>query len=164
MNNIGIDKIIAILQGLLVPVIAVITTYIAYQQHKINKQREKRESKQAKLAIYRKLKNFLSHYNRQETIPKEKYDEIKDAIAEADFLFPEDILAWLDEFERAFEGVYDWQELAKENGGTKAIDLSYKYDDEEGMKDTAKTIGKTVDKLHDYQFGIKDIFAKSMKL
>jgi hypothetical protein len=90
-------EVIEIFKGLLTPVIGVIAVYIAYEQYRTNRLREQRESRRAKLDVYKKVKRFLHDVDYSGTIPKTAYDEYGDAIAEADFLFPEEITDWLAE-------------------------------------------------------------------
>jgi hypothetical protein len=91
------QEIIDIFKGLLTPLIGVIAVYIAYQQYRTNRLREQRESRKAKLDVYKKVKRFLHDVDHNGAILVATYEEFGDAIAEADFLFPEDITDWLDE-------------------------------------------------------------------
>ena len=160
------EKIITILQGLLVPVIAIVTTYIAYQQHKINKQRESRESKQAKLKTYKKLKTVLNHFDMHITLPKEMYDLFKEAFAEADFLFPEDVLEWLGSLEKLIDEADDWQSIAKSKIGPTAnlLDICNKYRNNNVMQEDVKNVSRLVDDLHSAYAELRKTFSKSMEL
>lgn len=89
------QEIIDTSKGLLTPLIGVIAVYIAYQQYRTNRLREQRESRKAKLDVYKKVKRFLHDVDYSGAISKAAYDEYGDAIAEADFLFPEEITNWL---------------------------------------------------------------------
>ncbi len=91
------DQIIDIFRGLLTPLIGVIAVYVAHQQYRTNRLREQRESRKAKLDAYKKIKRFLHDVDHSGSIHKSVYDEFGDAIAEADFLFPDEITDWLGE-------------------------------------------------------------------
>jgi len=82
---------IDILKGLLTPLIGLIAAYIAYQQYKTNKQREIRESREGRLAVYRRVKKFLNYVDSTRDISEEFYTELAEAVAEADFLYPEEL-------------------------------------------------------------------------
>jgi hypothetical protein len=121
------QELIEIFKGFLTPVIGVIAIYIAYQQYRTNRLREQRESRKAKLDVYKKVKLFLHDVDYSGAVPKAGYEEFKDAIAEADFLFPQDITDWLsdlystaDEWLNQKEGILEY---IKESGLTTAVRL-----------------------------------------
>ncbi len=157
----SLDETITLFQGLLTPMLAILTGYIAYQQYKINHRREKRESRQAKLSIYRKIKNFLNYFKREETIPADKYNEVKDAIAEADFLFTKDVLGWLEDFERAFDDTYDWQQEFRREKGEDIKIRGLCYSDSDCQY--KEQIKESLERLHSFRHEVKDIFAGSME-
>jgi hypothetical protein len=85
-------------QGLLAPVIAVLTAYIAWQQWQLNKQKFKVDTYERKLRIYRSVVEM------RRLVMKDGNPEIQDILkfgadtAEADFLFPDEISKYIDEF------------------------------------------------------------------
>ena len=85
--------------ALLGPIIAVTVAYIAYQQWRTNKHRDQREEMQAKLSVYRKAKKFLRCVDDTCMIDPALLETFAEAVAEADFLFPDDLSEWLAEVE-----------------------------------------------------------------
>jgi len=88
-----------ILQSILTLLIGVIAVYIAYQQYLTNQVREKRESRQGKLSVYKRVKSFLNSVDSTSEITESAYNELLDAISEADFLFEEEITDWMSDLQ-----------------------------------------------------------------
>jgi hypothetical protein len=92
-----ISSWLQIFQGLLTPVIAGITVYIAYQQWKVNKRKYDLDTYDRKLRIYQRVIEMLR------LIMKDPRPEIQDILnfgadtAEADFLFPDEIAKYINE-------------------------------------------------------------------
>lgn len=84
-------------QGLLTPLIAVITTYIAWQQWRATRLKMNMERYERRLAIYQAAHKFIS------MVISDLKPEVNDlfdfysATAEADFLFPSSIRQYLDD-------------------------------------------------------------------
>jgi hypothetical protein len=84
-------------QGLLTPVIALIAVYIAYQQWKVNKRKYDFDTYERKLQIYQRVVEMLR------LIMTDLKPEIQEILrfgvdtTEADFLFPEEISAYINE-------------------------------------------------------------------
>jgi len=87
------------LSSWLTPIIAIVAVYIAYQQYKTNSNRELRESKQEKLSVYKRVKLFLNSVDTTREISDKVYIELDEAIAEADFLFEEELTDWLSDLQ-----------------------------------------------------------------
>jgi hypothetical protein len=93
----GVSLAIQVLQGLLTPVIAGTTTYIAYQQWKTNERRAVLDRYERRLRIYQRVVEMLrlvcANFN------PEIHDLLKFAAdtAEADFIFGREIPEYLDE-------------------------------------------------------------------
>ncbi len=81
------------------PIIAITVAYIAYQQWRTNKRREQREETQAKLSVYKRIKKFLRDVDNTCTIDPNLFEKFAEAVAEADFLFPDDVRDWLADVE-----------------------------------------------------------------
>jgi hypothetical protein len=167
-KKVTFSKFIDVMQGFLTPMIAIIAVCIAYQQHITNKQRNNRESKQAKLNAYKKIKGFLNQFEYAIKTNDERYEEFKEAIAEADFLFSCDVIKWLVAVESKAEDYNYFQELIRQENNRKDITLieALSYDDAtikipNGM--TRERTQKTVNELGKYYGKLKDIFEKSMK-
>ncbi len=97
MSPTTISSWLQISQGLLTPVIAVITVYIAWQQWRLNKQKWSLDTYDRKLRIYQCVVEM------RRLIMKDPRPEIQDILkfgadtAEADFLFPEEIPKYINE-------------------------------------------------------------------
>lgn len=84
-------------QGLLTPLIAGITVYIAWQQWQLNRQKYDFDTYDRKLRIYQRVVEMLR------LIMKDPRPEIQDILnfgadtAEADFLFPDEISKYINE-------------------------------------------------------------------
>jgi hypothetical protein len=89
--NISIEILLAATTSLT----ALIAVYIAYQQYRTNREHEYREARAARLLVYKKIKRFLAEVDGTSKISLEAYGKLNDAIAEADFLFPEEVNDWL---------------------------------------------------------------------
>ena len=87
------------MSGLLTPLIGLIAVYIAYQQYRTNHLRERREARAARLSVYKRVKRFLNAVDSTCEVSGEAYDELTEAIAEADFLFPDEITDWLSDLQ-----------------------------------------------------------------
>jgi hypothetical protein len=92
-----ISSWLQISQGLLTPVIALITVYIAWQQWKLNKQKYGLDTYERKLRIYQRVVEMLR------LIMTNAKPEIQDILkfgvdtTEADFLFPDEISEYINE-------------------------------------------------------------------
>jgi hypothetical protein len=89
--------IIQILQGLLTPVIAIITTYIAWKQWRGNKQKLKMDGYERRLHVYQEVVKMLKQCANGEIREFSIILEFGAATAEADFLFGPEIREYLDE-------------------------------------------------------------------
>jgi hypothetical protein len=85
------------LQGLLTPVIAIITTYIAWQQWRGNKQKLKMDGYGRRLHVYQEVVKMLKQCANGEIREFSIILEFGAATAEADFLFGPEIREYLDE-------------------------------------------------------------------
>ena len=90
-------RVIAILQGLLTPTIAVITTYIAWQQWKGNQLKLKLDRYERRLRIYQEVVKMLKTCANGVIREFSIILEFGAATAEADFLFGPEIRQYLDE-------------------------------------------------------------------
>ncbi len=81
-----------ILSALLTPVIGVVATWIAYQQFRTNQRAERREARAGQLAVYKDVKLLLNFIDENREVSDELYDRFLSALAEADFLFGEDVV------------------------------------------------------------------------
>ena len=89
--------VIPILQGLLTPVIAIITTYIAWQQWQGNKQKLKMDGYERRLRVYQEVVKMLKTCANGQIREFSVILDFGAATAEADFLFGPEIRQYLDE-------------------------------------------------------------------
>ena len=86
-----------IFKGLLTPVIAIVTTYIAWQQWKINQQKLDFEKYNRRLRIYEKVKEILDIVMRNGKVSGEDLLKYRESVSEADFLFDSEIIDYINE-------------------------------------------------------------------
>ncbi|WP_243295287.1 hypothetical protein [Geothrix mesophila] len=86
-----------IAQGLLTPLIAIITTYIAWQQWRATKLKMNLDRYERRLKIYQESHNFIAEINRDVKPELSEMFGFYSATAEADFVFPPLIREYLDE-------------------------------------------------------------------
>ena len=161
------QEIIEIFKGLLTPLIGVIAVYIAYQQYRTNRLREQRESRKAKLDVYKKVKRFLHDVDYSGAIPKAAYEEYGDAIAEADFLFPDEITDWLAEL---YSTAAEWRNQeegilmhVQESGLTKA-EFEAKITNDPSWIKELKYMESYIDELQTAHCDLKEKFSKFLEL
>jgi len=92
--------VVNVLNALMVPVIAGITTYIAYQQWRINKTRLDLDLYDRRLAIYKAVDAFYGGVVSEGTVKYPEVFQFRNSTAEAPFLFPAEI-------ENHLKGVYE---------------------------------------------------------
>lgn len=95
---------LALLSSLLVPLIAIITVYIAYQQHKTNKNRLKFELYNKRYEVYVCVKTFISHVVSISDIDTNTALKFLRETREAEFLFDNEIIEYINElYKKALE-------------------------------------------------------------
>ena len=90
------SQLLEISKGLIAPLIAIITVYIAFQQWKTNKQKLDLDKYDRRLKIYQEVIKLL----KKVSMTQVNLDELvifRAAVAEADFLFGPDILDYIEE-------------------------------------------------------------------
>jgi hypothetical protein len=141
--------------ALLGPIIAITVAYIAYQQWRTNKRREQREEAQAKLSVYRKAKKFLRYVDNTCKIDPNLFEKFAEAVAEADFLFPNDVRDWLADVE---------SEASCWLNGCRDIELFRAQNPKEGEPDwiarEKKYMEEHIDKLQDAHVQLFSKFRK----
>lgn len=158
---------IEILKGLLTPLIGGIALYIAYQQHKTNKSKEYRESRQAKLDVYKKVKRFLHDVDTTGFTPTADIDEFTDAIAEADFLFPDELIDWLEDLHSEASSLFGYEEQIvrrmREQKLTRESVLA-EIDDSPSWQEEIKYLEEALDNLQRAHGDVKKKFSEYIKL
>lgn len=87
---------VALLSSLLVPLIAIITVYIAYQQHKTNKNRLRFELYDKRFEIYVHVKSFISEIIQDDQISYKRVSQFVRDTRESEFLFNKEIFDYID--------------------------------------------------------------------
>jgi len=85
------------LQGLLTPIVAVITTYIAWQQWKTNQRKVDLDRYDRRLKVYQETIKYIQQFNQDFKVQLPDLYSFYVATAEADFLFSPEIRAYIDE-------------------------------------------------------------------
>lgn len=86
-----------ILSGMLVPLIAIITVYIAYQQYKTNRNRLRFELYDKRFKIYLSVKILISQIVREANISQDDTRQFAIETREAEFLFDKETFNYLNE-------------------------------------------------------------------
>jgi hypothetical protein len=89
--------VLQVLQGLLTPLIAVITVYIAWQQWKTNERKLRFDQYDRRLRVYEQVIAFLRLVTRNFRPQIEDLIKFSAATAEADFLFGPEIPTYINE-------------------------------------------------------------------
>lgn len=90
-----INEIAKSISGFLIPLIAVITAYIAYQQYKINQNKLKFDLYDKRFKVYYSLMGLISYVIQAGTTTKEETDKFMREIYESKFLFHENVSNYL---------------------------------------------------------------------
>ncbi|MEW5957573.1 MAG: hypothetical protein AB1801_07610 [Chloroflexota bacterium] len=91
------NRLIPYLSGLLTPVIAVVTAYIAYRQYKNDNERLKRDLYEKRYGIYSNLMETIALVVQEANVDMKTLINFKKSTREAYFLFGDDISSYLDE-------------------------------------------------------------------
>jgi hypothetical protein len=82
---------------LAVPCIAAAGVAIAWQQYRVNHRKLTMDQYERRLRIYEQVKKLLSIVTREGKIEVQPLIEFRGAVAEADFLFPAEVMTYLDD-------------------------------------------------------------------
>ncbi len=159
-------EIIELLKGLLTPSIGVIAIYIAYQQYKTNRQRELRESRKAKFDVYRKVKKYITEVAHSGSITNAAHEEFNDAISEADFLFPEDIINWLEDLQCiSFEWINQNKGISEylSESGKSRKEFYSEQSDNSGYIKLVKDMESYIDQIQRAQLGLRERFSEYLE-
>lgn len=108
------DEIIKISQGLLTPLIAIITCYIAYQQWKTNRDKLNLDRYERRLEIYKEVVRFISVGIREANYENDELMNFKPKVSEADFLFGEEIPTYINELQERAVNLSYWNKEYKD--------------------------------------------------
>lgn len=85
------QSIFDILQSLLVPIIAIVTTFIAYKQWRIEKTKSTHNLFEKRFKVFQNFNNYISHINQTGNCSMEQYNIFISQTAESEFIFGDDI-------------------------------------------------------------------------
>lgn len=156
--NINIEILLAVTTSLT----ALIAVYIACQQYRTNREREYREARAARLLVYKKIKRFLAKVDGTRKISSEAYEKLNDAIAEADFLFPDEVNDWLsDIYCNAAEWLNQKEGIAqhiKKQGWSEAEAQDFIASNPDFFKSATDLIYECIDDLQNSHCELKSRF------
>lgn len=112
------------LSALLTPMIAVVATYVAWQQWNTNKLNSKLDRYDRRLKVYVQTRDLIAKVMRSADADLEDLFEFWREVSEADFLFGEDIPAYLTEL---FENGVDLQHANKAYEANRVVPQAH-YD------------------------------------
>ncbi len=147
--TIPIDDTLKILQGLLTPVIAVITCYIAWQQWKTNQGKLNFDRYEKRLKVYKEVINFIAIGIREADYKNEELITFKPKVSEADFLFGAEISEYIDELQQRAVNLSRWNK---------------EYKDDTQPKSKGYDHNKIVEEMHKELKWISSQFEQSRKL
>ena len=94
-----LEGILNVFRALLAPVIAGVVAYIAYQQHKVNRDRLRLGLYDKRFKVFRGLIDLLGYIVTRGDVTNEELSHFYTATNEKEFLFNDDILGYLEEFQ-----------------------------------------------------------------
>src|SRR5690348_5644615 len=105
----SIDEVLKISQGLLTPVIGIITTYIAWQQWQTNRNKLKLDRYERRLQVYKEVVRFISMGIQNATYDNDELMTFRPKVSEANFLFGEEVRTYIDELHRKAVKLHYWK-------------------------------------------------------
>jgi hypothetical protein len=101
---------IEISKGLLTPLIAIVTTFIAWQQWQTNRQKLNLERYDRRLHVYEEVRKILSIVMRDDKVSPDELLRFRTSVSEADFLFGAEIPEYIDEIYKHGLGLWRWKQ------------------------------------------------------
>jgi len=105
-----LDEYIRLFQGLLMPVIAAVTVYIAWQQWKTNQQKLNLDRYDRRLRVYEEVRKILSIVMRDAYASTDDLLKFRTSVSEADFLFGPEVMKYIDEIYRHGLSLWKWKQ------------------------------------------------------
>lgn len=121
-----IEQALEISKGLLTPVIAIVTTYIAWQQWKTNQHKLKLEKYNRRLLVYEEVKKILSIIVRDAEVSTEDLLRFRTSVSEADFLFGQEIIDYIDDIYKRGLNLRRWNQEYRDYTQTKPEGYDHK--------------------------------------
>jgi len=116
-----VNTYIDFFKAFLTPLIGAIVSYIAWQQWRTNQEKLKLELYDRRLRTYEEIRKILGRIIREGKVTERKLLEFRQSVFEADFLFDEEIINYIDEIYK------------------KGLELHYKKEDFECSYSDAKS-------------------------
>ena len=104
----SIDEVLKISQGLLTPLIGIITTYIAWQQWRTIRNKLKLDRYERRLQVYKEVVRFIGVGIQKATYDDNELMTFRPKVSEADFLFGEEVGKYIDELHRRAVKLHYW--------------------------------------------------------
>jgi hypothetical protein len=151
-------QIISISQGLLVPIIACITVYIAYQQLRTNQHKTKLDLFNRRFKVHEETKKILSLIIRDLNPNDNDLRDFNAATSEADFLFEPEVREYINKIFQHAASLTRWNTEYRDNNSILPAPKDYDH--------RKVTEGKNNETLwFEQQWGsrfapVKDIFRK----
>lgn len=132
---IPIDEILKISQGLLTPVIGIITTYIAWQQWRTNKNKLKLDRYERRLQVYKEVVRFISIGISEANYDNNELMTFRSKVSEADFLFGKEVSKYIDELHGRAVNLYRWNKEYRDHSQQQPESYDHKMVVEETHKE-----------------------------
>ena len=146
------SEIVEVSKGLLTPMIAIVTIYIAWQQMKINNQKLTLDKYDRRLKVYSDVKQFISIIQKTRKVKDEDLVKLQEAMSVADFLFNRDIPEYLKEIHNHAALFLEWSD--------KKSDYSESESSKSELNKIIKGLGEERTWLTRQQEVSKDLFRK----
>jgi len=92
------------LNAILVPLIALLSLYIAYRQHKMDRQRFQHELYDRRIQIYKSIRLFLKKIMKKGSVSEEDAFQLVSSTTEASFFLSKKVTSKIDEiYDKSFE-------------------------------------------------------------
>ena len=108
--NFSFENFLSLFSGLLTPLIAIITIYIAWRQWKTSQDKLTLEKYDRRLQIYKEVAKILTKILRDADISYEDLAVFRTSVFEADFVFEPEIVEFIDEIYRRGVALHSWNE------------------------------------------------------
>ena len=121
-----VDEAIKIFSGLLTPVIAIVAVYIAWQQWQTNRQKLILDRYDRRLRIYEEVRKILSIIERDSKASTDDLLKFRTSVAEADFLFGPEVMAYIDAVYKRGLNLWQWSNQYRDATQQTPVDYDHK--------------------------------------
>lgn len=121
----SIDEVLKISQGLLTPIIGIITTYIAWQQWKTNRNKLNLDRYERRLQVYKEVVRYISVGIRDANYGNDELLTFRSKVSEADFLFGEEVPKYIDELHNRAVNLSRWNKEYRDYSQPKPEDYAH---------------------------------------